>query len=516
MSAHHTFAATRIRRSALALGLGAALALGSSGGIAVAQTSAFPMRRDGAPLLENLQRRAGDVQRVRRDAPHPNGGIVIPVTSCADDGSDGTLRHAVLVASNGDTVDMSSLTCSTITLADGSINVDVDDLDIVGPGASALTIDAAGASRVIRHAGAGEIGISNVTLAHGYYAAPPVPVAYGGGCLYSHGTVSLDGVVVTSCTSTADFVAVGGGITAVNGIVMFYSTISGNSAIATIGVNTTSAVGGGVISGAQLVVEHSTISGNVATTAYGNAYAGGAFAPGSVVVKYSTFSANTASTVVVEGTNHYGIGGALAASAPFIQNSTFEDNTANAAGGVYLLSATVPATLVNSTISGNHVSLIAGGLLSSDGDVRLHNSTIAFNESGFRGGGGMVVNSSSAEIVSSIIANNSPSGPVAAADLDGSAIVTGSHNLIKISGLDLPADTITLDPQLGALAWNGGETRTHSIPATSPAHEAGIVVDTLNYDQRGLGYPRVDATDPDIGAYELNADVIFVDGFGTG
>ena len=516
MRTHDSHATIRLCRAPLALCLGAALALGTTPGTATAASPGTPFHRlGGGPLLAGLAERAPSVRRMHHDTPHPDGGLVIPVTSCADDGSDGTLRHAALVAASGDTLDLSALTCSTITLESGAINVDVADLDIIGPGASELTIDGADADRVIRHGGSGEIDISGVTLAHGHYTAPSLPMAYGGGCLYSQGTVSLSGVVVTSCTATGPYVVAGGGILAFNGAILFYSTVSDSSAISTTGVETsTSAVGGGVVSAAQLVIEHSTISGNLATTALGNAYAGGAFGSGSVLVKYSTFSDNAVTTGNVEGSMHYGIGGALAASAPFVQNSTFDNNSADAGAGVYLLSGSAPATFRNSTISGNHAAVLAGAAL-SNGDITLHNSTIAFNDSGFRGGGGLFVNGSSAEIVSSIIANNTPSGPEAAADLDGSAAVTGSNNLIKVSGIPVPPDTITLDPQLGSLAWNGGETRTHALPSTSPAHDTGLNANNFDYDQRGTGYPRVDATDPDIGAYELDPDIIFVDGFGN-
>ncbi|HEY6985122.1 MAG TPA: choice-of-anchor Q domain-containing protein, partial [Rhodanobacteraceae bacterium] len=99
--------------------------------------------------------------------------------------------------------------------------------------------------------------------------------------------------------------------------------------------------------------------------------------------------------------------------------------------------------------------------------------------------------------------------------LDGTSTITGGNNLIKIAGatLTLPPDTITDDPQLGPLAYNGGETRTHAIPATSPAHDVGNNVAGGFYDQRGPGYAREVGSAPDIGAYELNPDIIFISGF---
>src|SRR5689334_11942081 len=70
------------------------------------------------------------------------------VTSCDDGGGFDTLRHAVLIADPGGTIDMSGLQCSTITLVSGAIAVSVPDLTIKGPGQAALTVDAHGASRV--------------------------------------------------------------------------------------------------------------------------------------------------------------------------------------------------------------------------------------------------------------------------------------------------------------------------------------------------------------------------------
>lgn len=93
---------------------------------------------------------------------------------------------------------------------------------------------------------------------------------------------------------------------------------------------------------------------------------------------------------------------------------------------------------------------------------------------------------------------------------------TRANNLIKISGIAVPPDTITTDPQLGPLAANGGETRTHALPPTSVAIDVGNNNAGAFYDQRGPGFPRGFGGLPDIGAYELNSDVIFDDGFDAG
>lgn len=71
------------------------------------------------------------------------------------------------------------------------------------------------------------------------------------------------------------------------------------------------------------------------------------------------------------------------------------------------------------------------------------------------------------------------------------------------------------DPELEPLANNGGRTLTHAIKASSPAFERGNNPIGSEFDQRGLGYPRVVGLAPDIGAFEYAepADLIFSSGF---
>jgi hypothetical protein len=93
-----------------------------------------------------------------------------------------------------------------------------------------------------------------------------------------------------------------------------------------------------------------------------------------------------------------------------------------------------------------------------------------------------------------------------------SAIVTGSHNLIRTSIGGVPADTLGGDPLLAALADNGGATRTHALQFGSPAIDAGNNTVPVSVDQRGSGFRREAGMAADIGAYEFD-DTIFVDGF---
>ena len=61
------------------------------------------------------------------------------------------------------------------------------------------------------------------------------------------------------------------------------------------------------------------------------------------------------------------------------------------------------------------------------------------------------------------------------------------------------------DPQLLALAFNGGSTRTHALTPTSPAIDTGGNSLSLTSDQRGTGYTRSYGSTIDMGAFEYNA-----------
>src|SRR5262249_61960835 len=86
----------------------------------------------------------------RPRAPSVLGAAPV-VTGCADDDGPETLRAAIAAAGDGDTIDLSQLSCSEITLAQGAIPVLLDNLTIVGPGRDRLRIDGADADRVFVH-----------------------------------------------------------------------------------------------------------------------------------------------------------------------------------------------------------------------------------------------------------------------------------------------------------------------------------------------------------------------------
>ena len=412
-----------------------------------------------------------------RLASAPNPGLA-PVTrqvsTCADDDTTGSLRTILEKASDGDTIDLSALSCSRITLSQGALKIDQDDITLLGPGATALTLDGEGRDRVLLHPGGGTLTLEGLTLQNGRFEAVDNDIGFGG-CVASASSLTLRNVVIRDC------VAVGVG-----------------------------AYGGAVLSG-FLTMVNSTISGS---TAFGDhptngtaAYGGGAFSYGVDIVD-STISGNAAIGTHNAPLSHWEIGGGLfiARNGGTIERSTFNDNFAiRFAGG---LTQEGDLVLRNSTISGNSTEQDdGGGLRVRQGtSVLVQNTTIARNHAGSFGGGiSFIEYALPSNLDSTIVVDNSAAQ--GAADIDSAMPlpISGSNNLIVQLGanVDVPADTLAEDPELRPLANNGGLTRTHGLMAGSSALDRGTNPQFLSADQRGTGFPREFNGTADIGAFEF-------------
>jgi hypothetical protein len=525
---------TRARVSPLAFGL--ALAFGSA--VASPRGDALP----GTDLDAAIPRWLSPVDKavfrkqLERLAAHTPADVPItsiPVSNCDDSGA-GSLRDAVNSAVDGDTIDLTALDCSTITLTSGAIVVPVDSLTIQGPSALLLTIDGGYSDRVFWHLGFGELTIADVSVAHGRkYLNDGGTGDAAGGCIFSTGDVTLDHAWAKYCkagSNDSSATVRGGAVYAENGVFMNGSIVTGSTAYT---VGTTASRGGGVYTPGDLLVLYSTISGNTATTTGGGVQVGSSHGtPGGYGrIKYSTITANTQRTTgyVLGG------GGVYLTGDAYISHSTISGNSGCRGAGVYFIdagNATGPAAIYSSTVSGNSgtycgVNSGAGGVQSFNANMVIMDSTIAFNtyddnrtENKY-GAGVRLANANSLVLENTIIAGNmvrNLSSPDFLPDDIGGhegASVAGANNLVYMTDILLPAGTILLtDPSLRALDANGGTTATHMPNFGSPVIDFGNNVSGAAVDQRGPGYPRILGAQPDIGAVEFDlSDEIFANGF---
>lgn len=415
----------------------------------------------------------------------PTAAATITAVSNCNDGGTGSLRKAVTLAASGDTIDLSALPCSQVTLTTGEITVGVANLTLRGAGLGATRIDGNNHSRVFAHAGTGTLRIADLTVQRGVSTASGL-----GGCIYSKGSVRLDHARVAYCSvHIVDGAARGGGIYAQAGVLLYTSR-----------------------------VDHNTVAAS-GTGLFTAALAGGLYARGALVAKYSTIADNVAAGP------HAVLGGLAANGNVTISDSTISGNVGFVLGGAYLSgrSATKPLRIRNSTISGNYSSQSAyGSGLAVAYPLVLSNSTITDNIEAdtaheAHGAGLFIKGSVAVEIESSIIGGNFLAGgfgtPSDLGGTDPNLIVSGGGNLITQAFVSVPPGTISgHQPKLAPLADNGGPTLTHLPLPDSLAINAGNNLSGAETDQRGRFYPRVFGASADIGAVEVS-DVIFADGF---
>ncbi len=357
--------------------------------------------------------------------------------------------------SNG-TVTLTSGCVYTLTTANNSTDggtglpVITGRVTVQGSGATITRSTAAGtaAFRIFDVASAGNLTLSSVTLSNGLANNG----AQGGGAIYSHGTLSVSG-----------------------------STFTGNSSPATTGTS-----GGAINSSGTLTVTTSTFTGNTAQEGGG------------------VFNQKTAT----------------------ITNSTFTNNKATIYGGGALLNAAGTETVTGDTFTGNTGP--GGGAIDNDTTLNIADSTF-YNNTGGSNGGGAVENFGTTTIKQLTLAGNtSPyganilnytgftlsismsivSGGLSGSNCGGQARITDAgYNIDSSSSCGFSTSQHSLSntqPQLDALAANGGPTQTMALPTGSPAVDA-IPASTSgctgSTDQRGTSRPQ--GSGCDIGAYEL-------------
>jgi chitodextrinase len=273
--------------------------------------------------------------------------------------------------------------------------------------------------------------------------------------------------------------------------------------------------GGGIFNHGALTISGSTFTGNSAPATSGTS-GGGINNSGTLNVTTSTFTGNTGQE-----------GGAIFNQATAtITNNTFSNNTGTIYGGGGLLNAAGSATVTGDTFTGNTGP--GGGAIDNDTTLNISDSTFTGNTAGTNGGGA-IDNFGATTITQSTFSGNSApfdsnilnytgftlklsmsivaNGQGAPNCGGGAAFTDAGYNLDTGSSCGFSSASHSMsntNPQLSALADNGGPTQTMALPSGSPAVDAipsSTSGCTGTTDQRGTTRPQ--GSGCDIGAYEL-------------
>src|SRR6478735_877561 len=433
----------------------------------------------------------------------------ITVTSTNDSGP-GSLRQALRVANDGDTITFA--VTGTITLTSGGLPVN-KSLTISGPGKDQLSIDGNQASLVFGIFPDKTATISGLTIRNGQTGilneAGTLTVSYcavsgnSGVALFNDGVPSV--LTVSNCVVSGNF-----------------SGIYNDQAVLFVIRCHVSENSYGIYNDhGEASVSNCIVSSNQYGGVFDNGTAGGPsdhiFGRGTLTIADSIINDNSGPGV---DNNSGGV---------TIVDSTISGNSVGtgdqSGGGVYtyLSGGKIPGnlTVINSTISGNFASSDGGGIACGQSGLTVINSTISGNSAGAYGGG-IVSGSFGMMIVNSTVSGNSAPtcggicGEVeirntilnanASGNIDGN-VTSHGYNISSDDGgghLNGPGDQINTDPLLGPLRNHGGPTLTHMPMRGSPAIDAGDprFAPPPDHDQRGACFLRVFGPRIDVGSVE--------------
>jgi hypothetical protein len=455
----------------------------------------------------------------------------ITVTTTNDSGP-GSLRAALAIASNGDTIDASSIT-GTIVLTSGELLV-TNSVDIIGPGPDLLAVNGNAVSRVFHVGQSNSVSISSLTITNGM-----APNDSGGGILNGASALLVSNVVLAG--NSAD---VGGGIA--NGdnstLDVIDTLLSDNSANG----------GGGILNNnATLTVSRSALSGNTAGVFGGGIWNVGYAGNATLQIVNTTLSGNSADQG--GGVNNYSYFGLATAQ---ILNSTLSNSLAGRFGGgicdladyAGAVSLKIASTalgdniagwdggaianvggnveILGSTLSGNSVSPGGGGFggciwnVGEYASVQLTNCTLSrnseciYNYIGAMRIASCTLNDNSGglgNVYGTVEIGNTVLAPAGIINDSGTVTSLGYNLNSDDAGgfLSATGDQVNTDPRLGPLQDNGGPTFTHALLPGSPAINAGDpnYNPPPDFDQRGPGFPRVACGRIDVGAFEVQDTV---------
>jgi len=425
------------------------------------------------------------------------------VTTFADSGL-GSLRQAIASATDGDRVIFTPLITGTIFLTSGELPIN-NQVSIIGPGATNLTISGNSSSRVFHVSSTGRLELVGLTIADGLLAGTTgtsgsTGTAGGdaiGGGIFNQGTASIIACVVTNCSVTAGR---GGASSDSQGV------LGGNAA------------GAGIYNSGVLTLQQSTLSGNsahggiggaggkVSTTGQAGGAGGSAFGAGLASSGIaSLLSCTLAGNSAIAGAGGKGGGG--------IQTSGGSGGAGGAAYGAALSPFTGSISMTNCTICSN-VSVAGNG---GPGGTDTSDQTKGPSGSPGSGNSGGLSSSGNAQLQNCLIAGNQAAiypdvvGSVNSGGFNLVGIADGSTGWLVSEAANLGNSSFPIDPRLGPLQNNGGSTPTMALLNGSPALDKGNSSGSA-LDQRG--FPRIsdlgsinNATGgdgSDIGAFEAN------------
>ena len=219
-----------------------------------------------------------------------------------------------------------------------------------------------------------------------------------------------------------------------------------------------------------------------------------------------------------------------------IIGTTLAENQANnslTGGGI---SNSGMLSVVNSTVSGNQSQRLGGGIY-NNGALSVRNSTIANNRCNVDTfnytGGGIYSSVNGIETLQNTIVIGNTAETIGNSEVpdDISGVIESYSNVLvgnpgtagqmvdgtngSIIGSMNGTQLLPPSEVIGALAENGGPTKTHALVGGSPAIDAGDTALAVGFDgttalatdQRGSGFPRVVGPSVDIGAWEGEPNV---------
>ncbi len=425
----------------------------------------------------------------------PVSAATFAVTN-TDDAGAGSFRDAVVAANlapGEDTIEFTLADPSTITLL---TRVDItDDLRIVGPGRTALTLT--NPTGDVLYIGTGSLYVSALTIND---------AGDDGIYLSSAGDLTVNDVAITLSAGEAVYVNGGGSIAIIDSDI----TGSGDHGLYIDGVVDVTVTGSNIsnnsghniyasnVSG-DVVIQNSTVSDSGSYGIYINNVLG------SVQITDVVANGNDGSNIFARA-----VGGSVTLT-------RVSGNGSIAGGGAYLNSITGEVLFDSSTFANNdtygiELSNVPNAVIrnttistnASDG-VTLINSSVSIEHSTVvdNGGAGVRLYGSDAVITHSIVSGN-VDGAVLATSSEGINTYAVDHSLVPVgSGFAGVGNVEADDPMLGPLQNNGGSTDTHVPMSGSPAIDAGdpAIATPPATDQRGSA--RV-VNVIDIGAVEVN------------